>query len=214
MIFRAAPAVVLLVLLAVPASFARVETRYVVASSYEYGGGSAGDYPDWRAVTWLWRSAADRDACRRSVFADPAARPSDPLGTAACTHARVAAVPHRTVVDVLASDHACGALVPVAFAPTDRARLSRVTGCMPAGRLDARPAALARGLWVFAVDVRELAGEAAPRLQRIGAYSTWTDCEQIRITVRDDLTREADAEALDGARLAASGACLPDELLE
>jgi hypothetical protein len=67
---------------------------------------------------------------------------------------------------------------------------------------------------VFVVDVQGLAGSAAPQLRRIGAYPTWTDCEIIRQAVRDDLAKEQDGEAADGARLAADGTCLPDELID
>ena len=207
-------AVIVVVLLLASAGLAEVQTRYVVARSYAYGGGSGGDDPDWRSVTWLWRSAADREACLRSVFADPAARRSDPLGTAACEHARLVAIEHRSAVELLTPDPACGRLATIAFTPPDRDRLARVTGCIVPDRLEARPARLTPGEWLFVVDVHELAGEEQPRLHRIGGYGTWTDCEQIRLTVRDDLTREADGEALDGAMLAARGACVPQELLE
>jgi hypothetical protein len=202
-----------LLLLATQA-LAAVGTRYVVAHDYEYGGGSVGDLPNWRAITWVWRSAADREACRASVFADPKSRPSDPLGTPACEGARLPPVYHRSPVDVEPPDPACGPLTTITFVPAGTERLTRLTGCIDPAQLDGSPTRLERGRWIFAVDVHELAGESALRLQRIGAYRTWTDCEHVRITVRDDLAREGDREAADGSKLAAAGACLPEELLE
>src|SRR5262245_27330463 len=95
----------LLVLLAVPTR-AATPVRSVVAHDDEYRGGSLGDSPNWRAITWVWRSAADRAACRRSVFEDPNVRRSDPLGTRACTHGRLHPVWHRTAVDVQPADPA------------------------------------------------------------------------------------------------------------
>jgi hypothetical protein len=203
-----------LLLLLSPASVAAAGTSYVVARDYQYGGGSAGDYPDWRAITWVWRSAAEREACRGSVFADPRARRSDPLGTPVCEHARLAPVRHRSAVDVLPSDPACGALTTVTFMPAGQDRLTRLTGCIGPEQLGASTSPLRPGAWIFVVDVREIAEETAPNLHRIGSYRTWTDCEHIRRTVRDDLSKESGTEAGDGAKLAATGACLPEELLE
>jgi hypothetical protein len=98
--------------------------------------------------------------------------------------------------------------------PAGQDELTRLIGCIVPAQLDDRPMRLERGAWVFAVDVQDLAGKSAPDLHRIGAYPTWTECERIRLTVRDDLAKEPDAEAADGSKLAATGACLPDELLE
>ena len=188
--------------------------RYVVAHDYEYGGGSVGDMPSWRSIVWVWRSEADRATCRQSLFADTEARRSDPLWTPACDHARLTSVDHRSAVDVLPPDPVCGALTTIRYRPSGQDRLSRLNGCIEPIQLSDTPARQDRGVWVFVVDVHELAGTASPQLRRIGAYPTWTDCEIIRTTVRDELAKEQDAEAVDGAQLAAAGTCLPDELLE
>ena len=205
---------VLTITLALASAGLAAETRYVVAHDYEYGGGSVGDLPNWRTIAWVWRSAADREACRRSVFADPSERPSDPFGTPACVRARLAPVRHRSAVDVLPADPACGPLTTIGFRPADQDVLTRLIGCIGRAQLGANPVPLERGSWLFLVDVHELAEEPAPNLHRIGAYPTWTECERIRLTVRDDLAKETDAEAADGSKLAATGACLPDELFE
>ena len=201
------------VLLVAPWSGARAETRYVVSRDYQYGGSSAGDSSEWRPVTWVWRSASGRAACLESVLTDPAAR-RDPLETPACRRARLAPVRHRSTVDVLAANPECGPLTTVAFAPPDRDRLARVTGCIPSAELAARPGPFRPGSWVFVVDVRRLAEVSTARLHRIGTYPSWTDCEQIRMTVHDDLMNETDAEAAEAAALAGSGVCLPEELLD
>jgi hypothetical protein len=154
------------------------------------------------------------EACLRSVFADPAARRSDPLGTAACDHARLAPIEHRSAVELLTPDPACGRLATIAFTPPDRDRLARVTGCIVPDRLEARPARLTPGEWLFVVDVHELAGEKQPRLHRIGGYGTWTDCEQIRLTGPRRPDEGGRRRGARRAMLAATGACLPEELLE
>jgi hypothetical protein len=89
------------------AALATGNVRYVVAHDYEYGGGSIGDLPSWRSITWVWRSQTDRETCRRSLFTN-AERQSDPLGTPACVHARLTAVDHRSAVEVQPADPACG----------------------------------------------------------------------------------------------------------
>ena len=203
-----------LVLLLFAPTRAATPTRYVVGHDYEYGGGSVGDMPNWRAITWVWRSEADREACRRSIFEDPNVRRSDPLGTTACEHARLPPVRHRSAVDVQPADPSCGALTTITFRPAGQDVLTLLTGCIVPAQLDEHQERLERGAWVFAVDVHQLAGGVAPDLRRIGAYPTWTECERIRLTVRDDLAKETDAEAADGSKLAGTGACLPDELLE
>jgi hypothetical protein len=203
-------AIALLVLLASTALGASA-ARYVVARDYAYGGGSLGDLPDYRAITWVWRSAADREVCRRSIFSEAGAQR---LRTSACERARLAPVRHRSRVDVVEPDPACGALTTIAFTPAGQDRLTRLTGCIAPEQLAAGPERLEPGDWVFAVDVHELAETSGPQLQRIGDYRTWSDCERIRLAVRDDLAKERDAEAVDGAKLASAGACVPQELLE
>jgi hypothetical protein len=203
-----------LVLIVGSVALATGNIRYVVAHDYRVGGGSLADTPAWRSISWVWRSEADRQACRRSLFTDPAPRRSDPLGTPACVRARLTAVDHRSAVEVLPPDPACGALTTIRFRPSGQDRLSQLNGCIEPRQLSDDPARLDPGVWVFVVDVHELTEEPAPQLRRIGDYPSWTDCESIRLTVRDDLAKEQDAEASDGAKLAAAGTCLPDELLE
>jgi hypothetical protein len=203
-----------LLLLLSSAAVAGAETRYVETRDYEYGGGSLGDLPSWHGITWVWRSAADRDACQRSVFEDPTVRRSDPVGTPACTRARLASVRHRSLVDLAVPDPACGPLTTITFTPADGDRLTRLTGCITPARLSPSPLPREPGKWIFVVDVHEIAELAQPDLRRIGAYSSWKECEHVRRTVRDDLAKETDAEAADGTKLAAAGSCLPEEFLE
>ena len=83
-----------ILILVVSAAVAAADVRYIVGDDYRYGGGSLGDEPEWRAVTWVWRSEAEREACRRSIFTDRRDGASDPLGTTACRHARLAPSPN------------------------------------------------------------------------------------------------------------------------
>jgi hypothetical protein len=159
---------ILLLLLSFP-TLAANPIRYIVAHDYEYGSGSLGDLPDWRAITWVWRSAADREACRRSAFSGPNPRSSDPLGTPECVHARLPPVRHRTTVDVQPADPACGALTTITFIPADQDKLTRLTGCIAPGQLDVHPTNLERGAWVFAVDVTARRRDDAEP-PAIGAY--------------------------------------------
>lgn len=143
----------------------------------------------------MWRSAADREACRQSAFTDPNVRRSDPPGTAACEYARLAPALHRSPADVMPSDPACGPSTTITYVPPDRGRLARLTGCIGAAQLDAHaPTRLEHGAWIFVVDVRELAGEPTPNLRRIGGYPTWSECERVRRVVRDDLAQQSDTE--------------------
>src|SRR5690242_15515166 len=123
-------------------AFATGNIRYVVAHDYDYGGGSIGDLPNWRSITWVWRSEADRETCRRSLFMEAEAQRSDPLGTTACVRARLTAVDHRSAVDELPPDPACGALAAIRYTPAGQDRCSKLNGCIEPIQLSDTPARL------------------------------------------------------------------------